>query len=93
MVISADKTKILATGLNKTILVYRVKRNNGNANSLLGLEIYQEIVCEDLISAIKTVQLAKDLLIAGTKGGKLLLMNVHTGKTIKTIDLKSKSII
>lgn len=30
LVMSADKSKIIATGLNKTILVYRVKRSSSN---------------------------------------------------------------
>ena len=93
LILSGDKTKLLASGVDNSIIVYKILRNSSQMNAVEGIETEKIIMNDSLITNMKSFKLAKELIVAGFKDGRVKMINISSGRTTKEFKAAQNSII
>lgn len=81
-IITKTGNKVITCGLDKALNVWQVSRNNGKVETLF---LERKIQNDVLICSMVASALQNDLVVLGTKDGKIKMINVEKGEAYKTI--------
>lgn len=81
-IINKNGTKVITCGLDKSLNVWQVSRNGGKVETLF---LERKIQNDVLICSMVASASQNDLVVIGTKDGKIKMINVDKGESYKTI--------
>lgn len=75
LIINADKTKLISSGLDKSIAIWSIVRRNGYVEEILNDKI---IYLDELICQIQSSMLRKEILFCAARDGSLRVLNLNS---------------
>lgn len=89
-IINKNGSKVITCGLDKALNVWQISRNGGKVDTLF---LERKIQNDVLICSIVASASQNDLVVIGTKDGKIKMINVEKGDSYKTIPCGDNYII
>jgi len=89
-VINKSATRVITCGLDKALNVWQVSRTNGKVDTLF---LERKIQNNVLICSMIPSAWQNDLVVIGTKDGKIKMINVEKGESYKTISCSENYLI
>lgn len=88
--INKSATRVITCGLDKALNVWQVSRTNGKVDTLF---LERKIQNNVLICSMIPSAWQNDLVVIGTKDGKIKMINVEKGESYKTISCSENYLI
>lgn len=88
--LSADGGRITSCGLDKSLYVWKISRKHGIVESI---ELERIIQNDVMICSLNSMTLRSEMVITGTKDGRLKFWNLDNGECEKTLTANNSAII
>ena len=89
-VINRNGSRVVTCGLDKSLNVWQISRTDGRVDSLF---LERKIQNNVLICSIAASTMVDELVVIGTKDGKIKMINIDKGESYKTIQSGDNNLI